>query len=69
MVIRVLGNDKSIRLVKDYYLEDFIKTRRITAFFRNNSNEWVDIARDPIRMHGTKCCKGPAKRLKIRTFA
>ncbi len=69
MLIKVLGNDNSIGFVEDYYLEDFIRTRRITAFFRNNSKEWVDITREPIRMDGTNQYKGPDKRRGIRTLA
>jgi hypothetical protein len=45
MVIRVIYKDKNIGVVNESRLDDLIRSKRIAAFCRPNS-EWVGVAHD-----------------------
>jgi len=47
MMIKVIYHDNRADMVKEYLLEELIRTKKIIAFRR--SNGWVNLGRDPVR--------------------
>lgn len=49
MLIRVLCSNKTCGWVEADALDDLIRRGLVVAFFRNESNEWVDVGNGKIR--------------------
>jgi len=43
MKVRVIGTDGSWGSVEGCYVNDFIRTGKVTAFYCSLSNEWVNV--------------------------
>jgi hypothetical protein len=67
MLIRVLCRDKSRGYVENYYLDGMIRRGIVVAFYRPQSNRWVDVKYDRIRKKVSLEYKGVERRSKTRT--
>lgn len=67
MMIKVIYHDNRTDTVKEYLLEELIRTKKITGFRR--SSGWVAVDRDPVRQD-QRPFSGPERRKKgvISTF-
>lgn len=67
MEIKVIYHDNSAGAVKDYFLDELLRSGKIVAFRR--ASGWVNVGRDPIRQ-GTEAYEGPERRRRgaIATF-
>lgn len=64
MLIRVLCKDKSAGEVEESALEELIRQGVVVAFFRPESNEWVDVRKNSLRKKKEKAPEyaGPERR-------
>jgi hypothetical protein len=54
VLIRVLCKDKSAGQVEDSALDELIRKGVVIAFFRPESNEWVDVRKSTLRKEKEK---------------
>jgi hypothetical protein len=63
MLIRVLCSNKTCGWVEPRALDDLIRRGLVVAFFRQHSNEWVDVGNGTIRRkRKTSVYRGPERR-------